>query len=211
MYFLHTNRAGSGNIFNGKLYTGAAEGERKGVKVQENSSSVTNLRWFWKRERHFFFFFFLSGWKTRLRRFLPPNKNSADLSESLSRSTSGQRKTTSPFQTWNSSPGRNIRNGTPLKCEAKQDATRRQMIGCQRLSKTRWSSHGARRLALSLSRVPPEGCESSLYKARGKEKGAGVKRRSLRSSFHWGERSMETRAAHMTNYKAPLQAYSWRP
>ena len=61
MYFLHTNRAGSGNIFNGKLYTGAAEGERKGVKVQENSSSVTNLRWFWKRERLFFFFFWAAG------------------------------------------------------------------------------------------------------------------------------------------------------
>lgn len=61
---------------------------------------------------------------------------------------SEQRKITSPLQTWNSSPGRNTRNGTLLKCEAKQDATGRQMIGCQDLSKTRRSSHGARRLSL---------------------------------------------------------------
>lgn len=35
------------------------------------------------------------------------------------------------------------KNGTLPKCESKQDITGREMIGCQDLAKSPWSSHGA--------------------------------------------------------------------
>ena len=112
---------------------------------------------------------------------------------------SGQRKTTSPFQTWNSSPGRNIRNGTLPKCEAKQDATPRSMIGCQDLSKTRWSSHGARRLS---PRVPWGIVRAQSTKQR-KESEVGVKRRSLGAALL--SRGLWKRGQHIWPTATPIR------
>lgn len=144
MHFLHINWGESGNIFNRivSLLNGDSEGtvgERK-----ENASPATPLNWFCKRWEISVDTCRRTCLKTKLQR---KHRVNTLQSYQCAIGVSDERKTSSPFQIWNSSPGRNIRNGTLLKCEAKQRATRRQMIGCQDLSKTHWSSHKARRLS----------------------------------------------------------------
>lgn len=88
MYFLCTKKAG--NIFNGKLSplhcSVVKEGQRGGQWCgPENVSSVTNLCWFWKWDEDVVHpGECKDGWKQSSADF-PPNKHSADLSESLVR------------------------------------------------------------------------------------------------------------------------------
>lgn len=168
MHFLHIHWVWSGNIFNRtvsllNVASWGTVGEKKKRKCFPCNSSKLILR----GER----------WETQASVHARKQSSCVNREQTQCKSIRGticvseERKSSSPFQIPNSSLGRIIRNSTLLKREAKQRATRRQMIGCQDFFKTRWSSHRACRL----SQVP-----AGIERARSEKQGKNwvVKQRS---------------------------------